>query len=169
VLRHVQGLLGVFAVVVMLGLVGGTAVMGQTGTTSVRGTITDKSGASVPEAKVRLENKTQALERETVTRNSGEYEFLGLPPGTYTLIVEKDGFRKYEQNKLQLLVNLPATMNVTLEIGTSTQVVEVSVAAQTLNTTDASLGNAFNENQVKELPLEGRNVPDLLSLQPGVA
>jgi hypothetical protein len=169
VLRHVQGLLGVFAVVAMLGLAGGTAVMGQTGTTSVRGTITDKSGASVPEAKVRLENKTQALERETVTRNSGEYEFLGLPPGTYTLIVEKDGFRKYEQNKLQLLVNLPATMNVTLEIGTSTQVVEVSVAAQTLNTTDASLGNAFNENQVKELPLEGRNVPDLLSLQPGVA
>jgi len=60
-------------------------------------------------------------------------------------------------------------LNLTLEIGTSTQVVEVSATTQTLNTTDASIGNAFSEAQVKELPLEGRNVPELLSLQPGVA
>ena len=58
---------------------------------------------------------------------------------------------------------------MTLEIGSSAQTVEVSGTAQTINTIDASLGNAFNENQVKQLPLEGRNVPDLLSLQPGVA
>jgi hypothetical protein len=67
-----------------------------------------------------------------------------------------------------LLVNNPATLNVTLEIGTTVQTVEVSAQSQTLNTTDASLGIAFNENQVKELPLEGRNVPDLLTLQAGV-
>jgi len=58
-----------------------------------------------------------------------------------------------------LLVNLPATINVTLEIGTTSETIEVSASAVTLNTTDASLGIAFNENQVKELPLEGRNVP----------
>lgn len=65
-------------------------------------------------------------------------------------------------------MNSPTTVNVTLEIGAAAQTVEVSAQAVTLNTTDASIGNAFGENQVKELPLEGRNVPDLLTLQPGV-
>ena len=76
---------------------------------------------------------------------------------------------KVGAEKPELLVNLPTTVNVVLEVGTAAETVEVSAQAQALNTTDASLGNAFNENQVKELPLEGRNVPDLLSLQPGVA
>jgi hypothetical protein len=153
----------------MVFLLMGSITSAQTGTTSVRGTITDKSGATVAGAKVRLVNSAQAVERETESNESGEYEFLALQPGNYALTVVKDGFRKYEQNKIQLLVNLPATANVTLEIGSTTQVVEVSVTTATLNTTDASIGNAFNENQVKQLPLEGRNVPDLLSLQPGVA
>jgi hypothetical protein len=85
------------------------------------------------------------------------------------LTIEKEGFRKYQQSNLQLLVNSPATVSPTLEVGSTVQTVEVSAAAQTLNTTDASLGVAFNERQVKELPMEGRNVPDLLSLQAGVA
>jgi len=65
-------------------------------------------------------------------------------------------------------VNTPTTLNAVLEVGAVAQTVEVSAQAVTLNTTDASLGIAFNENQVKELPLEGRNVPDLLTLQAGV-
>ena len=142
---------------------------GQTGTTSLRGTVADKTGATVAGAKVRLNNAAQAVERDVETGSSGEYEFLGLPPGVYKLTVEKDGFRTYERNKLQLLVNSPATENVTLEIGTEIQTVEVTAQSQTLNTSDASLGIAFGEDQVKQLPLEGRNVPDLLSLQPGVA
>src|SRR6202035_6200656 len=73
------------------------------------------------------------------------------------------------QAGLQLLVDSPATANVTLELGSANETVEVLGQNETLNTPDASLGNAFNENQVKQLPLEGRNVPDLLSLQPGVA
>ena len=168
-LRHLKGLLGLSILIVVVCLITSIATLAQTGTTSLRGTITDKSGASVPGAKVHLANTSQGLERDTVSGDNGEYEFLGLQPGTYSLAIEKDGFRKYEQSKVQLLVNLPATLNLTLEIGTTTQTVEVSVTTQTLNTTDASIGNAFSEAQVKELPLEGRNVPELLSLQPGVA
>jgi hypothetical protein len=161
----------------LMNLVAGVAVFllavagarGQTGTTSLHGLVMDKTGAVVVAAKVTLDNPQQGLHRETNTGSAGEYEFLALKPGTYALTVETSGFRKFEQTNLQLLVNNPATVNVTLEIGTSTQTVEVSGQAQTLNTTDASLGIAFGENQVKELPLEGRNVPDLLSLQPGVA
>jgi len=135
----------------------------------LRGTITDKTGAAVGDAKVTLTNTGQGLQRDTVTSQVGEFDFLALPPGTYALSVEKAGFRKFEQKNIQLLVNLPATVNATLDIGAASDLVEVSALAVTLNTTDASLGNAFDENQVKELPLEGRNVPDLLSLQPGVA
>jgi hypothetical protein len=146
-----------------------TGALGQTGTTSLRGTVLDKTGASVADAKVALDNQAQAFHREVQSGNTGEYDFVGLPPGTYVLTIEKAGFRKYEQRNVQLLVNQPVTINPTLDLGTTSQVVEVSASAVALNTTDASLGSAFGENQVKQLPLEGRNVPDLLTLQAGVA
>ncbi len=152
----------------LLFLVAATAPA-QTGTTSLHGVVTDKTGATVAAAKVTLSNVDQGLSRSVETNSAGEFEFVALPPGTYFLAVAASGFRNYEQRNLQLLVNSPSTANVTLEIGTAAQSVEVSAQAQTLNTTDASLGNAFNETQVKQLPLEGRNVPDLLTLQPGVA
>jgi|HubBroStandDraft_2_1064218.scaffolds.fasta_scaffold04332_3 hypothetical protein len=140
----------------------------QTGTTSLRGTVLDKSKAAVAGAKVTIQISSQGFERDTTTPNSGEFEFLGLPPGTYSLIVERDGFGTYQQNNLQLLVNVPTTLTVPLQIGTLATKVEVSAQTETINTVDASLGTAFNENQVKQLPLESRNVPDLLSLQAGV-
>jgi len=140
----------------------------QTGTTSLHGVVTDKSGASVADAMVTLSNPGQGYQRDTKTNKAGEYEFVSLPPGTYNLTVEASGFRKFEQTNLQLLVNSPTTTNVTLTIGASTETIEVTVQAEVLNTTDASLGNAFNTTQVKELPLEAGNVPELLSLQAGV-
>ena len=138
-----------------------TCAWAQTGTTSLRGTVTDKTGASVGEVNVSLDNLSQAFHRETQTSTTGEYDFVALPPGTYALTIEKAGFRRYEQKNLQLLVNLPATVNATLEVGATSQTVEVSASAVALNTTGASIGNAFGENQIKQLPLEGRNVPDL--------
>src|ERR1700688_3470797 len=140
----------------------------QTGTTSLRGVVTDKSGAAIAGAQVTLLSQEQGQERSTHTQSNGEYEFLLLPPGKYTLTAESDGFRKFTRRDIDLLISSPATIDVSLEVGTSTESIEVSAQAVTLNTTDSSLGIAFNENQVKELPLEGRNVPDLLSLQPGV-
>jgi hypothetical protein len=147
-------------------VVGGASA--QTGTTSLHGAVTDQSGAAITGAKIALNNAQQGLHRETTAGAGGEYEFLSLPPGSYVLHVEASGFRKFEQTNLQLLVNTPTTSNVKLEIGTALQTIEVSAQTTTLNTTDASLGIAFDENQVKQLPMEGRNVPDLLSLQAGV-
>jgi hypothetical protein len=154
--------LGVFLLVA-------TSAGAQTGTTSLRGTVLDKTGAAIVDAIVTLDNNAQGLHHQIRTVASGEYEFLGLPPGTYSLTVETKGFRKSEQRNLQLLVNTPVTLNVTMEVGTATETIEVSGLAETLNTTDASLGSAFSENQVKQLPLEAGNVPELLSLQAGVA
>ena len=141
----------------------------QTGTASLHGKVLDSSRAVVAGATVTLSNQTQGFSRSTTTPSTGEFEFLALPPGTYVLTVEQSGFKQYEQRALQLLVNVPTSVNVVLQVGAITTQVEVSGEAPAINTEDATLGIAFGENQVKELPLEGRNVPDLLTLQPGVA
>jgi hypothetical protein len=130
--------------------------------------VVDNSGASIVGAKITLANAGQGLQRETRSNSSGEYEFLALPPGTYALAAEKDGFKKYEQTHLQLLVNVANSFTVKLQVGSVSSQIEVSDTAEMINTTDASLGNAFDENQVKQLPLESRNVANLLSLQAGV-
>jgi hypothetical protein len=142
---------------------------GQNATTSLHGTVTDPSGAAVTQAKVTISNPERAIERTTTTGEAGQYEFVQLPPGTYRLSVESTGFRHYEQTNIQLLVNNPGQANVSLVVGTTAEIMEVSAEAATVNTADASLGNAINEHQVMSLPMEGRNIPDLLSLQPGVA
>jgi Carboxypeptidase regulatory-like domain len=159
----------IFRASLFLALVFPCPLFAQTGTTSLHGAITDKSGAATAGARITISNPQTHLERTTTSGDAGGYDFLALPPGDYTLTVERGGYRRYEQAHVELLVNLPATQNVTLQVGSVSQTVEVSATVVALNTTDASIGNAFNENQVKQLPLEGRNVPDLLSLQPGVA
>ena len=140
----------------------------QMGTTALRGSVFDSSHAAISGARITLVNPAQGQRRETTTNTSGEFEFLALQPGTYTITAEKDGFNRFERTAIELLVNVPNTLNVTLQVASVVNTVEVSAQSETINTTDASLGNAFGENQVKQLPLESRNVPDLLSLQPGV-
>lgn len=141
----------------------------QSATTSLRGTILDKSAGVVVGASVILDNLGIGFHRRATSSATGSYEFLSIPPGTYSLRIEAAGFKVWVERSVQLLIDTPATVNVTLEVGAATQTVEVSAQTATLNTTDASLGNAFDENQVKELPIDSRNVPDLLSLQAGVA
>src|SRR5258707_8286846 len=154
--------LTLFACVLGSGLAVGQA------TTSVRGTVTDPDGNAVVGAKVLLANAESRTERTAPTGGQGEYQFLLIPPGTYALHVTASGFRSYEQKGLALLVNTPATANVQLKVGATTEVVTVTSEAPALNLVDASVGNSFDEKQVRQIPLEGRNVPDLLSLQAGV-
>ena len=108
----------------------------QTGTTSVRGTVMDKSGAIIAGATVKLTDKGQGVQRNTTSSSTGAYEFLSLQPGTYSLRVEAGGFRSYDQKNIELLVNNPTTINVTMEVGATTETVEVSAIGETLNTTD---------------------------------
>ena len=149
-------------------LVGTITAWGQA-TTSLRGTITDSSGGSVAGATVTISNTESRIERTATSASDGSYQFLLLPPGTYKLTVTAQGFLRYEDTGLQLLVNTPATVNVQLKVGGGKETVTVTAEAPALNMVDASIGNSFDEKQVMEIPLEGRNVPDLLSLQAGVA
>src|ERR1700674_1805219 len=155
-------------VLALLGqLIAGSIAWGQA-TTSIRGTVTDSSGGYVGGALVTLTNPESKIARTATTGDEGGYQFLFLPPGTYTLDVAATGFQKYEQTGLQLLVNTPMTVNVQLKVGGGKETVTVTAEEPALNLVDASIGNSFDETQVRQLPLEGRNVPDLLSLQAGV-
>lgn len=140
----------------------------QTSSASLQGTVSDATGGAIAGATVTLLNAGSNLERSATTGNLGEYRFLALPPGTYRLAVTAKGFARYQQSDMQLLVNTPATANVQLKVGGTSEVINVSGEAPALNLVDASIGNPFNETQVKQIPLDGRNVPELLSLQAGV-
>src|SRR5580704_5085111 len=139
----------------------------QTGTTSLRGTVTDNSGGAIAGATATLSEPAQSISRTVVTSSSGAYAFLALPPGTYVLVIEMASFRRYEHKNIELLVDVPSTVNVTLEVGSTTETVEISSQLETVNTTDASLGNAFDSRQILALPFEGRDAAGVLSLQPG--
>jgi len=155
-----------FLVTGLLALAG--TAFSQASSSSLQGTVTDPSGSAIPGATVVLANNEATVERTVETGPQGEYRFLALPPATYTLTVSARGFNRYLQTGLQLLVNTPTTANIQLKVGAVTEKVTVTSEAPALNMVDASIGNAFNETQVRGIPLEGRNVPDLLSLQAGV-
>jgi hypothetical protein len=142
--------------------------LAQTTSSSLRGTVTDPSGSAIPGATLTLSNTQTGLARSTKTAQDGVYQFLQVPPGMYTVAVTATGFKSATLNAVQLLVNTPSTADVVLQVGTQAEQITVTAEASTLNTEDATLGTAFEEQQVKELPIESRNVVDLLSLQAGV-
>ena len=138
---------------------------------SVTGTVMDSQQSSVAGVTVELDNPKTGLHSSTATNDQGVYQFLRLPPGTdYRMIFSKDGFRKFELDNLTFGVNTTSTHDVTLQVGEVTQTVEVhSTGAETLNTTDATVGNVFGSKLLDSLPVQFRDSPAaLLSLQPGV-
>lgn len=159
--RHVVSFFVVFFLAV-------TFSHAQSGTTSLRGTILDPKGAAVPGAEINLSSADISVSLTTRSDQNGFYQFQSIRPSTYILEVKAGGFADYRQNGVVLLVSTPATNDVQLQIASGTTTVEVTVGAETVNTQDASLGNAFDSHQILALPFEGRDAAGVLSLQPGV-
>jgi hypothetical protein len=166
--RHTKGLLGLCAFLVSVFLITPGVVFAQTGTTSLRGTVTDPKGSSVPDATITIMNAEIGVTQTTKTDREGAYQFLELRPATYILTVEAAGFATVKQSGLVLLVSTPRTNDIKLDVASVATTVEVVSSAQTINTTDATIGNAFNQTQISALPFEGRDPTAILSLQPGV-
>jgi hypothetical protein len=145
-----------------------TLVSAQTGTSSVRGIVSDAKGAVLPDATVTITDPQNGFSRTTKTDGRGEYQLLQLPPSTYAVTVNGKGFAPLKQDGVQLLVGVPSTLNFTLQVQGQAVTVEVTGQGVQVNTTDATMGNAFNSNQIEELPFEGRNPVEMLSLQAGV-
>ncbi len=143
------------------------------GTTSrVTGTVSDSSGAVVPGAAVTLTNEATNVSLTTNASNDGRYSFDLIQPGTYTVTVEKDGFRRHVSTKNVVQVNLPATVNVNLEVGDVSAVVTVESTADLVQTaTSGNVGTTIEQQTLEALPIvgaRGRNPFDLLNYQPGV-
>jgi hypothetical protein len=151
-----------------LSLLAAVTLVHAQNTSSLHGVISDPQGAVIPGAVVALSSTSTGLSRQVVTDSGGSYEILQVTPGEYTLAVTKPGFSKATQEHVVLQINTPATLNIQLEVGTTGQTVNVTAEASTINTTDSSVGNTFTEHSIRQLPLDTRNVVDLLSLQPGV-
>jgi len=140
---------------------------GQQATTSLSGTISDASGALVPSATVTITRGSTGETQKTTASARGLYRFEQLTPGTWTIKVNATGFG--DQTKVaELLVSNPATVDFRMTLETVSQTVDVTAQTVALNTADATLGSAVNNATIQALPMEDRNVPDLLSLQPGV-
>ncbi len=141
----------------------------QTGTSTIRGSVTDPEGRVVVGATVTLVNVATNATRNTQSNEAGAYVFDLITPAEYRLEVEAKGFRKKVVNNVEALIGKQTESNIQLDVGATTEVVEVKASSQQaiINTQDASLGNVLVSTQITQLPLEARNVVDLLSLQPG--
>jgi len=135
---------------------------------SLGGVVTDKSGGSIPKATVTLSNSQTGFSRTFTTGADGRYSFTLVPPGTYTLKVEKTGFRVYLQTGIVLAVGEAANQNVTMELGAVSQQVSVNASAPLLNTSNANVASTVTGRQTVELPLNLRNVYGLVALNSSV-
>src|SRR5580658_2935588 len=137
-------------------------------TSSLQGVVTDPQGGTIPGAVVTLTNTDTSAMRKEVSGDTGIYRILQVLPGPYKIEVQKPGFKTYTTT-VQLQVDVPATVNLTLDVGQVTETVNVTAEATQINTENATVGNPFTEVQVQQLPLQTRNVVALLSIQPGVS
>lgn len=134
----------------------------------ISGTVTDQSGAVVPNATVTATNTDTGAVRQAVADDAGRYQISLLPPGAYDVHAAKTGFQEAIRKGIQLTVNQTATVDLTLQVGQSSQQITVSGDAPVVgvSTTDAS--GVVGELQVRDLPLNGRSFDQLLTLNPGV-
>jgi hypothetical protein len=142
----------------------------QTGTSAVRGTVTDPQRRVIANATVTLTSNASNVARTQKTTSAGNFSFELIPPGDYRLEADAPGFKKAELESVHALVATPADLDVVLSVGAATETVTVVAenSAVQVNTQDSSLGNTIVSEQITQLPLEARNVLSLLSLQPGV-
>ncbi|MGA8236396.1 MAG: carboxypeptidase regulatory-like domain-containing protein [Candidatus Sulfotelmatobacter sp.] len=134
----------------------------------ILGRVADPTGAVLSGAKVTLTNQATAISRDATTNESGDYSFVEVPPGTYTVQFELTGFKKNVQKNIIVDVNQVVTLNSTLQIGGSQETVEVTSEAPQVDTTSTQLGAVINDRSVNELPLNTRDTYQFLQLQPGV-
>ena len=148
------------------------ASLGQGTTSRVTGTVTDNTGAVVAGATVTLTNDASGISLTTQTSDQGNYTFDLIQPGTYTVTVEKQGFKKFVSARNAALVNQPTTVNVSMQVGDVSAVVSVEGSAEQVQTsTSGNVGTTIEQRTLEALPivgLRGRNPLDLLNFQPGV-
>ncbi len=134
---------------------------------SLNGTVIDPSRSVIEGATVVVVSSTTGFRRETTTSGAGTYQLPGLAVGTYTLTISRVGFKAAQFKDVELTVGQPRTIDARLEVGAVTESVEVSTALETLNRSSAEVGGLIEAEQIKEIPVSGRNWASLMMLAPG--
>ena len=167
--RLIAVLVSIASVILAGVTVGALGVRAQTtiSTGSITGTVTDQSGAAVGGAQVTVTNKDNGQNLNLTTSSVGTYNSGGLVPGNYTVRVEVKGF-KTEIFSVTVQVGGTFTQNVKLEVGSANTVVEVTGEAVTINTEQPTVQGVLTEQQIENLPIDGRNFLSLAQLEPGV-
>lgn len=162
-MKHWKTLFAVMLCVLALAV----AASAQTTTGAITGTVTDPSGASVPNAKVTATHQGTNLSTDAQTTDAGIYNLRFLPIGSYTVSVTVKGFKKATLGPFTLEVNQVARVDVKLEVGDTTQVVEVKDIAPILQTESTATGDALSSTKLTSVPLNGRNFASMTLLIPG--
>src|SRR6267378_4122027 len=160
--------LKIINVTLLLLIVSASVTFGQTATGEVNGTVTDPNGGAVPGAAVKLINQATKIEIEATANQSGYFIFVNLKPGMYTLRVEVSGFKRAQTQPFDVGVSATVTQNVALTVGDVQEVVQISAASELIQGSSSELGTVIEEKTVQDLPLNGRNFTQLLTLTPGV-
>jgi len=135
---------------------------------SITGVVTDPSGSLIPDAQVTAVEQRTGFSRSSQTRQDGSYDIPLLPPGQYLVEVAMSGFETLSQGPITLLVNAHLKMDFHMKVGAQTTTVSVSAAATVIDTQTSSVGTTVGEQEVQQLPLNGRHFLELTFLTPGV-
>lgn len=166
-MRHWSGSVGRLLTVVIL--LAAWVVTGRAQTQGgITGTVTDSSGAPIPGASVTATNTATRGTRETTTNADGLYTFPSLPPGTYELKIELQGFKTAEVSAFKVDIQQTVRRDVALEVGALQETVTVSTKATLLNTESTTVGAVIDNKVVTELPLNGRQYLNLVAQSPNV-
>src|SRR3984893_15596030 len=152
----------------LFAIMSASVIVAQTSTGEVNGTVTDPNGAAVPGALIKLINQSTEIENQATTNQSGYFTFVNVKPAAYTLRVEVPGFKKAQTEPFDVSVSATVTQNVALTVGDVAEVVEVSAGSELIQGSSSELGTVITERVVDDLPLNGRNFTQLLTLTPGV-
>ncbi|MCX6629813.1 MAG: TonB-dependent receptor, partial [Candidatus Solibacter sp.] len=159
-----KSLLTVTGVLLLISFAAGA----QTSTSQISGTVSDQSGASVPNAAVSLTNDSTGVIQRQSTTDAGLFAFPSIPAGAYTVRVEAKGFRTFQSRGNTVQINTPLSLAISLEVGAVGDTVEVTANSEAVQTSNAVVGNVVEQKAVTELPLNGRNPLNLLMYEPGV-
>jgi carboxypeptidase family protein/TonB-dependent receptor-like protein len=155
-------------VLLLLAVLTASAAFGQTSTGEVNGTVVDPNGAVLSGATVSLINQATRIASQVSPNQNGGYTFVNVLPGNYVLKVEAQGFKTAQTPPFDVGVNQTITQNVTLSVGEVSQVVEITGSSELVERSSTELGTVVPEKAVQDLPLNGRNFTQLLTLAPGV-
>src|SRR5467141_3964309 len=153
---------------ILLCVVLATNVLAQTSNATVGGTVADATGALLPGVMITATNVATGIVNSVLSNEAGAYQFASLQTGTYKITADLAGFQTQSYNNVTLGISQQVRLNFTLQVSSVAQTVEVTAAADTaIATTSSSVGTVLPEYKVRDLPLGGRNVLDLLGTTTG--